>query len=167
MRTLGEVAQGPQTDHALTHGGHTPLGVAHATAYVHARDLTATATNCRVLRARDGHTPVQRRLRVCKEGSPASPSSHNRASYAAARRSPRCTCTGVRPHTTHLAPLPPGSARGGPPPPTRGQSPVGGLVALSRRHMDGSLVLWAGARGRRGAAPRHSLLRPAGRDLCG
>ena len=67
MRTLGEVAQRAQTDHALTHRGHTPLGAAHATAYVHARDLTATATNRRALRARDGHTPVQRSLRVRKE----------------------------------------------------------------------------------------------------
>ena len=67
MRTLGEIAQRAQTDHALTHRGHTPLGAAHATAYVHAWDLTATATNHRALRARDGHTPVQRRLRVRKE----------------------------------------------------------------------------------------------------
>ena len=67
MRLLGEVAQRAQTDHALTHRGHTPLGAAHATAYVHARDLTATATNRRALRARDGHTPVQRRLRVRKD----------------------------------------------------------------------------------------------------
>ena len=67
MRTLAEVAQRAQTDHALTHRGHTPLGAAHATAYVHARDLTATATNRRALRARDGHTPVQRRHRVRKE----------------------------------------------------------------------------------------------------
>ena len=67
MRTLGAIAQRAQTDHALTHQGHTPLGTAHATAYVHARDLTATATNHRALRARDGHTPVQRRLRVRKE----------------------------------------------------------------------------------------------------
>ena len=57
MQTLGEVAQQAQSDHALTHRGHTPLGAAHATAYVHARDLTATATNRRALRARDGHTP--------------------------------------------------------------------------------------------------------------
>ena len=67
MRTLGEVAQGAQTDHALTHWGHRPLGAARATAYVRAQDLTATATNRRALRARDGHTPVQRRLRVRKE----------------------------------------------------------------------------------------------------
>ena len=64
MRTLGAIAQQAQTDHALTHRGHTPLGPAHATAYVHARDLAATAPNHRALRARDGHTPVQRRLRV-------------------------------------------------------------------------------------------------------
>ena len=67
MRTLGGIAQRAQTDHALTHRGHIPLGAAHATAYVHVRDLTATATNHRALRARDGHTPVQRRLRVRKE----------------------------------------------------------------------------------------------------
>ena len=67
MRTLGGVAQLAQADHALTHRGHTPLGAAHATAYVHARDLTATATNRRALRARDGHTAVQHRLRVGKE----------------------------------------------------------------------------------------------------
>ena len=67
MRRLGAIAQRAQTDHALTHRGHTPLGAAHATAYVHARDLTAAATNHRALRARDGHTPVQRRFRVRKE----------------------------------------------------------------------------------------------------
>ena len=49
MQTLGAIAQWPRTDHALTHQGHTPLGAAHATAYVHARDLTATATNHRAL----------------------------------------------------------------------------------------------------------------------
>ena len=67
MQTLGAVAQRPQTDAALTHRGQTPLGAAHATAYVHARALTATATNHRALRARNGHTLVQRRLRVRKE----------------------------------------------------------------------------------------------------
>ena len=67
MRALGEVAQRAQTDHALTHRGHTLLGAAHATAYVRARDLTVTATNRRALWARDGHTPVQRRLHVHKE----------------------------------------------------------------------------------------------------
>ena len=67
MRTLGKIAQRAPADHALMHRGHTPLGAAHATAYVHARDLTATATNHRALWARDGHKPVQRRLRVRKE----------------------------------------------------------------------------------------------------
>ena len=67
MRTLSAIAQLARTNHALTHRGHTPLVAAHATAYVHARDLTAMATNHLVLRARDGHTPVQRRLRVRKE----------------------------------------------------------------------------------------------------
>ena len=67
MRTLGEIAQRAQMDHALKQRGHTPLGAAHATAYVDARDLTATTTNHRALRARDGHTPAQRTLRVRKE----------------------------------------------------------------------------------------------------
>ena len=67
MRTLGAIAQRAQMDHALTHRGHKPLGSAQATAYVHARDLTATATNQRELRAKDGHTPVQRRLHVRKK----------------------------------------------------------------------------------------------------
>ena len=57
-------------DHALTHRGHTSLGAAHATAYVHAWDLTETATNHRALRARDGHTTVQRRLCIRKERLP-------------------------------------------------------------------------------------------------
>ena len=67
MPTLGAMAQRAQADQTLTHRGHTPLGVAHATAYGHAWDLNATATNHQALRARDGHTPVQRRLRVRKE----------------------------------------------------------------------------------------------------
>ena len=45
MRMLGAIAQRAQADHALTHRGHTPLHAAHAMAYVHARELTATATN--------------------------------------------------------------------------------------------------------------------------
>ena len=45
---------------------HT-LGMAHATAYVHASDLTTAAPNHRALRARDGHTPVQQRLCIQKE----------------------------------------------------------------------------------------------------
>ena len=67
MRTLSAVAQRAQTDHALTHRGHTPLGAAHKAAYVHTGDLTMTATNHRALPARNGHTPVQQRLRVRKE----------------------------------------------------------------------------------------------------
>ena len=67
MRTLSAIAQRAQADHGLTHRGHTPVGAAHATADVHSRDLTATATNHRALLARDGHTPVQRRLHVRKE----------------------------------------------------------------------------------------------------
>ena len=93
MRALSEVAQRAQTDHALTHRGHTPLGAAHATAYVHARDLTAAATNA-------GRCEPGTATRRCsagsasvRSGSPASPSSHDRASYAAARRRPRYTCT--------------------------------------------------------------------------
>ena len=67
MRPLGAVTQQAQLNHALAHRGHTPLGAAHATAYVHARDLAAAATNHRALRAQDGHTPVQRRLGIRKE----------------------------------------------------------------------------------------------------
>ena len=40
-------------------------------------------------------------------------------------------------------------------------------MALRGRRMDRSLLLWAGARGGGGAAPRHSPLRPARRDLRG
>ena len=69
------------------------MGAAHTTAYVHARDLTATTTNHRALWARDGRPPVQRRLRIRKDGSPALPSSRNPASSAAAQRRSRCTCT--------------------------------------------------------------------------
>ena len=47
MGTLGAIAQRAQRDHALMHRGHTSLGAAYTTAYVHARDLTATATNHR------------------------------------------------------------------------------------------------------------------------
>ena len=67
MQTLGTVAQRAQLDQALKHRGHTPLGAAQATAYVHTRDLTTAATNHPALRARDGHTPVQGRLRIRKE----------------------------------------------------------------------------------------------------
>ena len=67
VRALSTVAQRAQMDQALTHRGHKLLGAAHATAYFHARDLTATATNHRGLHARDSHTPGQRRLRIRKE----------------------------------------------------------------------------------------------------
>ena len=67
MQTLGMVALRAQLNDALTHRGHTPMGTADATAYVRTRDLTAAATNHRTLRARDGHTPVQRRLRIRRE----------------------------------------------------------------------------------------------------
>ena len=68
IRTLTAVTQQAQLSHALTHRGQTPLGAAHTTAYVHARDLTAAAANHQALQARDGHTPVQRRLCNRKEG---------------------------------------------------------------------------------------------------
>ena len=67
MQTLGGVAQRAQLDHASTHRGHTALDTAHATAYVDTRDLTVAATNHRVLPARNGHTPVQRRSCTQKE----------------------------------------------------------------------------------------------------
>ena len=168
MRTLSAIAQREQTDHALTHRGHTPLGAAHATAYVHAGDLTATATNHWVLRARDGHTPVQ--TQSPRPKAAALRRRHPPTAVPPLRRpggDPGAHARGVRPLAAPLAPLPPGGARGGPPSPARGQSPVGGLVALRGRRMDGSLLLWACARGGGGAAPRHSPLRPARRDLRG
>ena len=67
MRTLSTVAQQAQLDHALKHQGHTPLGAANTTAYVHTWDLIAAATNNQALRARDGHTPVHRNIRIRKE----------------------------------------------------------------------------------------------------
>ena len=67
MQTLVAAQQGALLHHASTHRGHTPLGAAHATASVHNQDLTAAATNHRTLRARNGHTPLQRRLRTRKE----------------------------------------------------------------------------------------------------
>ena len=67
MQRLSTVAQQAQLNHALTHQEHTPLGAAHARACVHNQDLTAAATDQRALRARDGHTPVQRRLHIWKE----------------------------------------------------------------------------------------------------
>ena len=67
MRALGAVAQQTQLGHASTHRGHIPLGPPHATAHVHAQDLTAAAPSHRALRSRDGDTPVQRRLCIRKE----------------------------------------------------------------------------------------------------
>ena len=167
MRTLGEMTQRAQTDHALTHRGHTPLGTAHATAYDHARDLTATTTNHRALRARDGCTPVQRRLRVRKE----------RLSGVAVLPQPCLLCgvleeTPVHMHVgcahsrllwphyrqaVHEAArhLPPGDKA---------------LWVTSWRPAGAAwteVLLWAGAQRSRGAAPRHSPLPPAGRDLRG
>ena len=92
MRTLGGIARQAQTDHALTHRGHKPLGAAHATAYVHVRDLTATATNHRALLARDSHTPVQRRLRVRKE----------RLSGVAVLQQPCLLCCGPEETPVHM-----------------------------------------------------------------
>ena len=67
MQTLGAVAQRAQHSGGSAHRGHTPLGTVHASAYVHAQDLTAAATNHRTRFARDGQTPVQIRLRIRKE----------------------------------------------------------------------------------------------------
>ena len=67
MQTLGAVAQGAQLDNASTHRGHTLLGAAHSTAYIHTRDLTAAATNHQALPARDVHMPMQRGHRIRKE----------------------------------------------------------------------------------------------------
>ena len=92
MQTLSTVAQQAQLDHALTHRGHTPLGAAHATAYIHAGDLIAAATNHRALRARDGHTPVQRRLRIRKD----------RLSGVAILPQPCLLCGGPEETTVHM-----------------------------------------------------------------
>ena len=126
MQRLGAVAQRAQLDHEWTHRGHTPLGVVHATGYVHTRDLTAAATYHRALRARDGNTLVQRRLRIRKE----------RLSGVALLLQPCLLCgghaTGLRPLATPLAPLPPNSTRRGPTPPARGQGAMCGFVAFRR-----------------------------------
>ena len=93
MRMLGELAQRAQTDHALTHRGQKPLGASHATAYV-------TPGNSPQRPPTTGRCGPETATRWCnagstsvRSGSPASHSSRNRASYAAARRRPRCTCT--------------------------------------------------------------------------
>ena len=164
MRTLGAIAQRAQTTDARTHRGHTPLGAAHATAYVHARDLTATAINHRALRARDGHTPVQHRLRVRKErlsevavlpqlclvcGGPEETPVHMHVGCAHSRLLWPHYRQEVQEEGRHLPP--------------RDEA----LWVASWRRMDRSLLPWAGARGVRGAAPCYSLLRPAKRDLRG
>ena len=64
MRMLGAAAQAAQHSHASTHRGHTPLGRGYASAHVHAQDLTVAAANHQNLVARDGHTPVPRRLHI-------------------------------------------------------------------------------------------------------
>ena len=92
MQTLSTVAQQAQLDHALTHRGHTPLGVAHATAYTHARGLTTATTSHWALRARDGRTPVQRRLRIREE----------RLSGVAILRQPCLLCSGPEETPVHM-----------------------------------------------------------------
>ena len=150
MRVLGEVAQRAQTDHALTHRGHTPLGAAHATAYVHARDLTVAATNRRALRARDGHTPVQRRLRVRKERLSGVAIVPQPCLSAAARKRPRvhmhvgAPTRGLlwphyarrytrRPATSHLGTRPCGWPRGAPQGATWTEVFCSGLCPRTRR----------------------------------
>ena len=145
MRTLSPVAQQAQLDHALTHQGHTPLAAAHATAHVHVRDLSPAATRRRVLRARDGHTPVQCRLRIRKEGlSGVAILPQPCLLFGGPEESPvhrHVGCAQAAPRAS----LPPGGARGGPPPPARRQGAVAGFVSLRRRRVDRSLLLWAGA----------------------
>ena len=168
MRVLGEVAQRAQTDHALTHRGHTPLGAG-----------PRHGLRPRPGPHRGGHQPPG----AAGPGRPhAGAAQAPRPEGAALRRrhrpaavpflrrpgrDPGAHARGLHPLAAPLAPLPPGGARGGPPPPTWGQGPVGGLVALRRRHVDRGVLLRTGARGRGGAAPRHNPIRPAGRDLGG
>ena len=165
LQTLSTVAQQTQLDNVLTHRGHTPLGAAHATAYVHTQDLTArppTTGPC------GPETATQR----CNAGSAtgksralASQSSRSRASSVAARKRPQCTCTSAAPTPGSLAPLLPGSTRGGPTPPAWEQSAMDGFVALCQRRADGGLMPWAGARSGRSAAPHDYPLQPAKRGL--
>ena len=158
MRTLSEVAWRAQTDHALTHQGHTPLDAAHATASPRRPPTTGRCgpeTATRRCSAGSAHV---------RSGSPASPSSHNRASYAAARRRPRCTCTwGApthgssgptttrrctrRPATSHPETEPCGWPRGAP------QAPHG------RRS---SALGWCPRRQRRSSAPYPATTRREG-----
>ena len=131
MRVLGEVAQRSQTEHALTHRGHTPLGAAHATP----TSTPGTSPRRPPTAGRCGPETATRRCSAGsvsgRSGSPASPLSHNRAFSAAARKRPRCTCTWVapthgssgpttarrytrRPATSHLGTRPCGWPRGAP-----------------------------------------------------
>ena len=93
MRTSDEIVQRAQTDHALAHRGHIPLNAAHATAYVQ----PGTSPRRPPTTGRCGSGTATRRCNAGsaseRSGSPASPSSYSRASSAAARRRPRCTCT--------------------------------------------------------------------------
>ena len=148
MRTLGALAQRAQTDHALTRRGHTPLGAAHATAHADARNLTATATNHHALQARDGHTPVQRRLGVRNErlsGVVILPQPCLRRPGG----DPGAHARGMRPLTAPLAPLPPGGAKDSPPPPARGQGSMDGLVG----GQNCSALGWCLRRQKHGSAP--------------
>ena len=70
IQTLWTVAQHVQLGHKSTHQGHAPLGTAHPTAYLHARDLIVAATNHPALRARERHTSVQLRLHTGVEQLP-------------------------------------------------------------------------------------------------
>ena len=166
MQTFGAVAQQAQRGQASTHRGHTRVGTAHATVYVHSRDLTAAATNHRALRARDRHALVQRRLRIRKERlSGVSVLPQPCLLLWGRRETPvhmhvGCTPLGLFWHHYRQAVqegarhLPPGD-----------KALVGHLVALRRRRVDGGLLFRAGARGSRGAATRDCPLPPTRGDL--
>ena len=111
MRTLGTVAQQTQLGHTSTQRGHTPLGTAHATAYVRTRDLTAVATNHGALRARDGHTPVQRRLRTQRAAVLRICSPTAMPPLRGQGGNPGTHACGLHPLTAPLATLPAGRTR--------------------------------------------------------
>ena len=67
MQRLRDVTQKALHSHASTHRGHTLLGTAHVSAYVHTQELTAAGTTHRALQVRDAHTPLQCRLRAKEE----------------------------------------------------------------------------------------------------
>ena len=167
MQTLSTVVQQAQLDHALTHRGHTPLGAAHSTAYVHARDLTSAASNHRALRVRDGHTPVRRRLCIRKE----------RLSPVSILPQPCLLCGGLEETLVHmhvgcadsrlLWPHYRQAVQEAARQSARGQGAMGGFVALRRRRVDEGFLLQAGARSGNSAAPRDYPLRSASRDLRG